>query len=132
MLRTVLHHLLQELHDDLGRRSDQHLALAALLGVEDAAQAVAEHINTYHAAAEGARSRLDVVWARCCPRKRPGSGWRRISMLCRLPRRWCSTERALSEALSRVAAAVKKADPESALCEHGDASVSESLPGVVI
>ena len=39
-------------------------------------------------------------------------------------------ERALSEALSRVAAAVKKADPESALCEHGDASVSESLPGV--
>ena len=48
MLRTVLHHLLQELHDDLGRRTDQHLALAALLGIEDAAKAVVQHRDAHH------------------------------------------------------------------------------------
>ena len=48
MLRTVLHHLLQELDDDLGRRTDQHLALAALLGIEDAAKAVVQHRDAHH------------------------------------------------------------------------------------
>ena len=48
MLRTVLHHLLQELDDHLRRRAHEHLALAALLGVVDGAEAVVEHGNAHH------------------------------------------------------------------------------------
>ena len=47
-MRTVLHHLLQELNDHLGGGAHQHLALAALLSIEDAAQAVVEHRDTNH------------------------------------------------------------------------------------
>ena len=47
-MRTVLHHLLQELNDHLGSGAHQHLALAALLSIEDAAQAVVEHRDTNH------------------------------------------------------------------------------------
>ena len=54
VLRTVLHHLLQELHDDLGGRTDQHLALATLLGIEDAAKAVVQHRDAHHPEAGGA------------------------------------------------------------------------------
>jgi hypothetical protein len=46
--RTVLHHLLQEFDDDLGCRPDEHLALAALLRIEDTAQAVVQHRHPHH------------------------------------------------------------------------------------
>ena len=39
--RTVLLHALQELDNDLGRRADHYLALAALLGVVDALESIA-------------------------------------------------------------------------------------------
>ena len=48
LLRTVLHHLLEEFDDDLGGRPHEHLALATLLGVEDRPQAVIEHGNADH------------------------------------------------------------------------------------
>ena len=54
MLRTVLHHLLQELNDDLGGRTDQYLTLATLLGIEDAAKAVVQHRDAHHPEAGGA------------------------------------------------------------------------------
>ena len=41
---AVLLHRLQEFHDDLRARSDQHLALAALLGVRDGLEAVREDL----------------------------------------------------------------------------------------
>ena len=61
VLRTVLHHLLQELNDDLGGRTDQHLALATLLGVEDAAKAVVQHRDAHHPVFQ----RGDVIRDRC-------------------------------------------------------------------
>ena len=45
-----------------------------------------------------------------------------------IARRWCSTERTLSEALSRVAAAVKEADPGATVAPAG---ASGSLPAGV-
>ena len=60
LLRTVLHHLLQEFDDDLGGRADQHLALAALLGIEDAAQAVVQHGDAHHPARRGASGLLSL------------------------------------------------------------------------
>lgn len=44
----MLHHLLQEFHDHLGGWPHQDLALATLLGIEDAAKAVVEHRDTHH------------------------------------------------------------------------------------
>ena len=61
LLRTVLHHLLQEFDDDLGGRAHQHLALAALLGIEDAAQAVVQHGDAHHPARRGAIGRLSLT-----------------------------------------------------------------------
>ena len=61
LLRTVLHHLLQEFDDDLGGRAHQHLALAALLGIEDAAQAVVQHGDAHHPARRGAIGLLSLT-----------------------------------------------------------------------
>ena len=52
-MRTVLHHLLQELDDHLRRRAHEHLALAALLGVVDGAEAVVEHRDANHGSNRG-------------------------------------------------------------------------------
>jgi len=49
---AVLLHRLEELHDDLRRRPDQHLPLPALLGVRDRLQAVSEHRHAHHLADE--------------------------------------------------------------------------------
>merc|ERR1719258_787657 len=45
---AVLLHRLQEFDDDLRARSDQHLALAALLGVRDGLEAVREDAHSNH------------------------------------------------------------------------------------
>lgn len=45
---TVLLHNLQELDNDLGRRSDQDLALASLLGVVDALESIVENGGADH------------------------------------------------------------------------------------
>ncbi len=41
--RTVLHHDLEELDSHLGSGAEQHLALAALLGVDHGVQGVVQH-----------------------------------------------------------------------------------------
>lgn len=46
--RTVLLHDPQELDDDLGRRADQDLALAGLLGVVDAVQSIVQDGSADH------------------------------------------------------------------------------------
>lgn len=46
--RTVLHHDLQELNDHLGGRPDQHLPLAALLGIVHALKGIVEDTDTHH------------------------------------------------------------------------------------
>ena len=56
----MLHHLLQELDDDLGGGADQHLALATLLGIEDAAQAVVQHRDAHHPEAG------EETWSELC------------------------------------------------------------------
>lgn len=45
---TVLLHDLQELDDNLGRRSDQDLSLAGLLGVVDSVQGVGQYRGSGH------------------------------------------------------------------------------------
>lgn len=45
---TVLLHDLQELDNDLGRRSDQDLTLAGLLGVVDALESIVENGSADH------------------------------------------------------------------------------------
>lgn len=45
---TVLLHDLQELDNDLGRRSDQDLTLASLLGVVDALESIVENGSADH------------------------------------------------------------------------------------
>ena len=50
---TVLHHLLEEFDDDLGGGADEDLALAALLGVVDGAEAVVEHGDANHGSNRG-------------------------------------------------------------------------------
>lgn len=46
--RTVLLHDLEELDDDLGRRTDHDLALAGLLGVVDAVEGIVENGSADH------------------------------------------------------------------------------------
>lgn len=46
--RTVLLHDLQELDDDLGRRANQDLTLAHLLGVVDALESIVENGSLDH------------------------------------------------------------------------------------
>jgi len=48
--RTVFLHNLEELDHHLRYRPDEHLPLAALLGVVDGAQAVIQYANSDHVA----------------------------------------------------------------------------------
>ena len=45
---TVLLHDGEELDHDLGGRADEHLALAALLGVEHVLEGIVENTNAHH------------------------------------------------------------------------------------
>jgi hypothetical protein len=48
VVHTVTLHNLEELDDDLGRRSDQDLALASLLGVVDGVERIVEDGSADH------------------------------------------------------------------------------------
>ena len=43
MLRTVFLHLLKELNDNLGRRSDQNLSASTLFGIRDCLETIGKY-----------------------------------------------------------------------------------------
>merc|ERR1711918_11745 len=45
---TVLHHHSQELDDNLAAGSDEHLALASLLGTGNVAKSISEYVHANH------------------------------------------------------------------------------------
>lgn len=45
---AVLHHDGQELDDHLGAGTQQHLALATLLGIVDALQGIGQYVHSHH------------------------------------------------------------------------------------
>ena len=57
----MLHHLLEELDDDLGCGSDHDLSFSPLLGVEDGAEAVVEHGDA-HGRRRATWSGFERVW----------------------------------------------------------------------
>ena len=62
--RTVLLHHLEELHDDLRRRADEHLALATLLRIGDRLQAIGEHTHAHHLEGERRRAQRNQTMRR--------------------------------------------------------------------
>ena len=44
----MFHHDSEEADDDLGAGPDQHLSLAALLGIADGLEGISQHVHAHH------------------------------------------------------------------------------------